>query len=579
MSGVIPRFRRCGLRVFAMTCAVLCPCPSAAHVVLNEVLYDPSGADGGKEFVELYNGGHDDVVLAGFVLEFANGAVGDVWEARWRGGDGDVVGAGRRFLIADRGWTGTAAPDAEVPLGLQNGPDAVRLSRNDEVVDLVGYGSLEHESLYEGWPHSGATGGRALARRPDGADTDHNDIDWFVADEPTPGAPNVDRWSYRLEQCDLSPPALSRASGVFELRCGWLNDGLESYPAVGGRLVGDGIAVSFEVPASEPGAVVGAVVRWTPDRPGSSAQVLLVPRPGEGDTLEFDGGSAWAGAPPLLFSEIMAAPESGRPEWLELTTPRDGRDIDLSGWGFADDGGGRRALPSRLLAAGDRLVLTADQDAFAAWAGDLLREGASWPCPVADLAWFVDESPDGWPVLNNTAGDDDPWADRLLLSDPTGTVVDWAAWGGSFPPVTPGRSLERALQVVPNDPRCGWSVSTARIGATPGCPDSLADPGLGSGLTASPRIFGAGGTSLGFCIAEGEASWDLVVLDLDVRPVRHLGGDALGAGPRTISWPGATDAGEMVTPGPWLVLLRTRNESGRVLRRDTIVVVRDRDAP
>jgi len=49
------------------------PGPPRAHVVLNEVMANPAGAEPAQEWVELYNDGSDAVPLAGFALEDAGG--------------------------------------------------------------------------------------------------------------------------------------------------------------------------------------------------------------------------------------------------------------------------------------------------------------------------------------------------------------------------------------------------------------------------------------------------------------------------------------------------------------------------
>ncbi|MCB5246432.1 MAG: lamin tail domain-containing protein, partial [Candidatus Cloacimonetes bacterium] len=52
---------------------------SHAQVVINEVCYDPSGADGGKEWIELYNSGNTDVNLAGAKLLSGGSEFGEVF--------------------------------------------------------------------------------------------------------------------------------------------------------------------------------------------------------------------------------------------------------------------------------------------------------------------------------------------------------------------------------------------------------------------------------------------------------------------------------------------------------------------
>ncbi|MEZ4387657.1 MAG: hypothetical protein R3D98_08780 [Candidatus Krumholzibacteriia bacterium] len=92
-------------------------CLLAAALVLNEVCYDPPGADAGAEFVELWHTGPDTLDLAGVGLEFANGAESPVrWQVRWTAPAGTRLASRTPFLIADHGWTGVP-PQAEAASG------------------------------------------------------------------------------------------------------------------------------------------------------------------------------------------------------------------------------------------------------------------------------------------------------------------------------------------------------------------------------------------------------------------------------------------------------------------------------
>src|SRR5206468_9079998 len=51
----------------------LAPAPPRPHVVLNEVMANPAGAEPAQEWVELYNDGSGAVSLAGFAIEDAGG--------------------------------------------------------------------------------------------------------------------------------------------------------------------------------------------------------------------------------------------------------------------------------------------------------------------------------------------------------------------------------------------------------------------------------------------------------------------------------------------------------------------------
>ncbi|MDO9170403.1 MAG: lamin tail domain-containing protein, partial [bacterium] len=198
--------------VVAVCVSLLAVRTGAAEPLLNEVLYDPPGADGGAEFVELLNVGAETLDLAGVRLEFANGAVAPAWERRWEGAPGDSLAPGARWLIADSGWTGDVAPNVLVSLRLQNGPDAVRLRRGEVVLDLLGYGDLADPVFFETAPHPG-TAAASLGRRPDGEDSGRNDRDWVVCAEPTPGRPNFPTYGWQVLTVTPDPPSLP-APGV-----------------------------------------------------------------------------------------------------------------------------------------------------------------------------------------------------------------------------------------------------------------------------------------------------------------------------------------------------------------------------
>ncbi|MFH1511106.1 MAG: lamin tail domain-containing protein [Candidatus Woesearchaeota archaeon] len=153
----------------------------AAGVVINEVFYNPTGSDTGKEFVELYNDGPDSVSLKDFILESGNGANPNDWTVEWTGTTSEVIPANGYFLIAESNVS--AVSNFVTELDLQNGPDAVRLRINSTVVDLVGYGSLTFPEYYEGSPASVAREGFSIARV--GPDTDNNLAD-FAESVPTP---------------------------------------------------------------------------------------------------------------------------------------------------------------------------------------------------------------------------------------------------------------------------------------------------------------------------------------------------------------------------------------------------------
>ena len=106
-------------------------------VLLNEVLYDPEGSDGGYEFVEIAArpGAAADAGLAGWTLETGNGADG-AWRVAWVGAAGDRLQGGL-FVIGESGVD--PRPHAVADLDLQNGPDACRLRAPSGDTDVLGW--------------------------------------------------------------------------------------------------------------------------------------------------------------------------------------------------------------------------------------------------------------------------------------------------------------------------------------------------------------------------------------------------------------------------------------------------------
>src|SRR6266545_2342572 len=113
-------------------------CSRMDRPIVAEVFYDATGDDTGREFVEIWNPVGTPCSLAGLELEAGDGAGPGRWTVRWTGGDADSIAAGGRFVIG--GARVEPPPAAEVNLDLQNGPDAVRLTWPDGVIEVVGYG-------------------------------------------------------------------------------------------------------------------------------------------------------------------------------------------------------------------------------------------------------------------------------------------------------------------------------------------------------------------------------------------------------------------------------------------------------
>jgi hypothetical protein len=540
---------------------------------LNEVLYDPQGSDAGCEFVELYNAGAETCPLGGVRLEFANGAEGVVWQLRWTGAAGDSLAPGARYLIVDVNWSGEPPGDAEVRLELQNGPDAVRLVLPAGGEDRLGYGTPLEPELYEGRPAEDVAGGISLGRRPDGWDTDDNAADWVALAEPSPGRPNFR--TYRLEVVSWScePPSVSAPGSSVQMdllvRCAGLSD----WPA---GLLELRCEASVERPTVwldtlPPGESRLLQMSWQVGRTGRHLLELVLPATPEDPETELTLGAYQVGVAGPYLSEVMGAPAAGACEWIELGNAGPAA-VELDSLRLRDaDGDWRTPEPGRL-EPGDFVVLVQSRERFLEWWQDLLASGARPACgatlPAASLVVLGEG---GWPSLNNTPPAERNFADRVSLGDAARTVLDHVTLGAGGAEVPAGRSLERIAVEPRGEAARNWGESTHPVGGTPACANSLAlvrPPAAGLRLMPNPFHPGEVGGEvlhLQFQLAPGARAWEARLFDLWGRPVRELGGDDLGPGPREILWDGLDDEGRLVPGGAYIVLLRIYAGDGSLL--------------
>jgi len=177
----------CTILLGAALLAAAAPPPGAAAVQLSEVLYDASGTDNGKVFVELW--GAPGTSLEGYTLEGVNGADGAVGPTLSLSG---AIPADGFFVVADTDGTATQVENSDLTLNFdfQNGPDSVVL-RNalGEVLDALGYGVFAATDVFAGEGHAApsAVNGQSLARFFANRDTNDNLADFGLLDAPTPG--------------------------------------------------------------------------------------------------------------------------------------------------------------------------------------------------------------------------------------------------------------------------------------------------------------------------------------------------------------------------------------------------------
>src|SRR5688572_19177461 len=557
------------------------PASARAELVLNEILYDPAGADDGHEFVELWNPDSIPRALDGVVIEAADGARAGVWAAVFRGVPGDTVLPGRAFLVAGAALSGA----------LQNGPDAIRLARDGRVLDLLGYGDVAADGLFEGAPAPDAVSGHSLARRVDGADTDRNAEDWEDEPAPTPGLAN-----HPDERLELAPggmrldPVVAWPGESVVVRVLVKNRGRLPIEGVRWRLIAEredapgsaGRGGGYLPAAEHPGVSLA---------PGDSASLRLSIEPAAegafrvmvrtaaadaaapGNTGSSGGGvadTAFAAgrtrASPAVIHEI-AFRDAGAGEWIELWV----REAlpDVGSLAIADAASPERPIArgpvARPFPAGSLVIVAQDPAAVRARFG------------LDSSSVFGVEG--GWPSLNDTPGDADV-ADVVRVTDAEGFPSDIVPYEAGA--VSRAGTLERLSPDLPGHLAGSWGECVDPARATAGRANSLRAPdgpggaSRGALLVASGSVLrrgpGAAPLLLRLTAEARGRPLDVRVYDLLGRRVRALVVGQRFASDGAFAWDGRDDAGSWVEPGLYVIAAEAAPSEGRGPRRTALCV-------
>jgi hypothetical protein len=534
--------------------------PCAGGVVINEVYYDHPGKDSGWEFIELHNSSEDTCYLEGWSLEFLDGVSGEKTTV-WSAVAGARIGPGEFICVA--GSLRDPAPGLLLDGTLGNGPDAVRLVSPSGVADLIGYGACSSSDLYETNPASDVAAGSSLARKPDGFDSDRNDVD-FVASSPTPSRRNffLHDVSVGLEE----GAALPCRGYPFSLKVIIENCGIEHF----------GVPLSIATETIESGRVSFSkwsdpIVDLAPCTAESVEISLIAPderRFGVRAYLAgaFDENSAndsasivVASSPgAIVINEIMYRPDEGMSEWIELKNGSS-ETWDLRSWTICDAAGSRRLVSAGdfQISGGHLAILARDSSSFAS-------EFPACSAPVRGIAG-------GWPSLNDSerAG----VADIVSLFDASGVLVERVSYG-SLIGNERGRSIERISAEVCSARSGGiWHRCAARSGSTPGEENStrVKTMPVGGVITISPNPLCL--RRDGETVITGKRSWDesgflVRIFSVDGFEVRRILGEYKGSLEFSCRWDGRANDGSRVRTGLYVCLIEFLGAGGGVCRRE-----------
>ena len=159
----------------------------------------------------------------------------------------------------------------------------------------------------------------------------------------------------------------------------------------------------------------------------------------------------------IVINEIMYAPNSPEPEWIEVYNKSD-KTIDLNGYQIADNSTKKNVIHlTRIVNPGEYLVIASDSSFYEIY---------------TDIKNVVVSS---FPSLNNSS-------DRIVLMDSLDRAIDSleykSSWGGSS-----GCSLERYKFDRSSTDSTNWGSSLFKLGGTPGKINSVSKKNYDAGIT------------------------------------------------------------------------------------------------
>lgn len=202
---------------------------------------------------------------------------------------------------------------------------------------------------------------------------------------------------------------------------------------------GDSVTYSAQFSQTIPGVYKYiAIIEYTPDENLTNNKKFL-------NVPIYTPGNSYND---VVINEIMYAPLTGEPEWVELYN-RTTSPINIKKWTFSDNSTNVTITSFDIIInPGNYIVLSKDSTIL-----------NFYSVPVQIVTFNL-------PALNNTG-------DGVVIKDSLGIVIDSVqylpSWGGS----TGGKSLERVSTEIASNLPSNWKTSSASTKATPGRKNSV----------------------------------------------------------------------------------------------------------
>ena len=458
----MPHRRLCASLALILFCSLfLAPATThgiaADHLLISEVLYDPTAIEPGTEWVELLNPTSNPVDLTGWTIR-DNTSADPLPTFSIEPGQYLVVASNEGdFRAANPGFAGALVSlGGPIGNGLSNSGDVISLvDRGGGTVDAMSYGS-DASALNPPCPD--VSEGQSLARQP--SDTDSDSAGDWLTGTPTPGGASAP-----------PSPATDTPTSTFTPTLTPTSEPTATPSATSTQ-------PTTETPTPSPTVTAGDTLTPTPTQqatntptgtltPAITATATFTPTPTPSTTVTPT--SRW---PTLLISEVLYdAVQEGTDsnyEWVEVHNPTTAT-VSMVGW-WIQDNAGQDELPSFELAPGEFAVIAATPDVF-------IAEHPTFSGKLIGLKGTIGNG------LSNSS-------DAVRLLAPDNSVIDAMSYGMNndvFDPpcssVSPGQSLARIEGVADSDTALDWQVQSP---PNPGAPAAPATPTPTHTPTATP---------------------------------------------------------------------------------------------
>lgn len=499
-------------------------------IVVNEIMYAPASPE--PEWVELYNTRSDSINLRGWLVSDSNVLT------RRTITTSTIRIPPNGYVVLTSDSAGVAAIHPAVPSRIIDVTSFPTLNNTGDALVLYDDRGKTMDSLYYllGW--GGNTGGKSL-ERIDPLGSSVTSTNWGTSRiRSTPGVRNSltrKDFDLRLDSLVVQPP-LPIVGATLDLRTRIRNIGFQPVPSFSVLFFEDANHDSLAQPAE----LIGSVAQPTPVSPldsielslgisgvtaGTHLYMAIISFSADEDTLNNKKvGTAIVGYEPgsLVINEIMYAPPTGVPEWVELLNLSPDS-IDLNDWKL----GNRSVSPrytistSQMIVPPLELVVVTKDTALLRQAYQSLPPGAIQSTSLPTFLW------------NNNG-------DAVVFVDNREVIMDSffyaKTWGGAS-----GTSLERIDGLGPSHDSSNWTSSEDSLGATPGRANSAVALDFDLRILRAPQVIVKNGIPASFLITvqnigkQTTGAFDLLLFD-------DMNNDSVGAPEEVIAQVSITQA-------------------------------------